>query len=178
MVLTMKIAAVLLSGFFALALGANGQLANVHSVYVLPMSAGLDQHLANRITNAGLFQVVTDPAKADAVFTDHLGEAFEARLAELYPPPPAPKPEPVAGKDSKDSDEDKSDTSTGAKLNDTSPPRVSSFGRGKGTIFLVDPHSRAVLWSIYERPKDSTSASLDRSAGHIVVRLQHALKGK
>jgi hypothetical protein len=176
-VLAMKIAAVLLSGFFALALGANGQLANVHSVYVLPMSSGLDQHLANRITNAGLLQVVTDPAKADAVFTDHLGEAFEARLADLYPTPPAPKPQPVADKD-KDKEEDKSDTPAGAKLKDTSAPRVSSFGRGKGTIFLVDPRSRAVLWSIYERPKDATAASLDRSAGHIVERLKHVLKGK
>lgn len=176
----MKIAAVLLSGFFALASGAGAQLANVHSVYLLPMGSGLDQYLANRITAAGLFQVVTDPKKADAVFTDRIGEGLEARLAELYPEPPKaqpaePKPAPAAAKTD---EETKPQTPAEAKPKESSAPRISSFGKGKGTIFLVDPRSRVVLWSVYERPKNSSSPELDRTAGHIVERLQRKLKGK
>ena len=63
-------------------------LAEVKRVYLLPMSGGLDQYLANRLTKVGRFEVVTDPANADAVFTDRLGPAFEDKWNELYPPPP------------------------------------------------------------------------------------------
>src|SRR5579871_826559 len=80
-------------------------LASVHSVYVLPMGHGLDQFLANRLTNEHTFQVVTDPKLADAVFTDHIGESFQSQMDVLYPPPPtepAAKPEPKETKDGKD----------------------------------------------------------------------------
>jgi hypothetical protein len=187
MVLAMKIAAVLLSGIFALASNASAQLANVHSVYLLPMGGGLDQHLANRITGSGLFQVVADPKKADAVFTDRLGEGLETRLSVLYPEPKPPeptppKPKPEAAKTqpaaAKSDEEGKPDAQAEAKPKDANLTRASSFGSGKGTIFLVDPHSRVVLWSFYEKPKNTSSAELDRTAGHIVARLQRALKGK
>lgn len=186
----MRIAAVLLSGFFALALNAGAQLANVHSVYLLPMTGGLDQYLANRITNSGLFQVVMDPKKADAVFTDRLGEATESRLAELYPEPPEPKPEPAAeakpeataaaGKvEEKPKGESEDTASAGAKLKEApSAPHFSTFGKGKGTIFLVDGRKRTVLWSFYETPKGGTSEALDRTAGQVVDRLKRDLKGK
>jgi hypothetical protein len=196
MVLAMKIAAVLLSGFFALASSANAQLANVHSVYLLPMGGGLDQHLANRITGAGLFQVVTDPKKADAVFTDRLGEGLETRLSELYPEPQPPKPQPAEPKPqpvepkpqpaepkpqsaaAKTDEEAKPEPQAEAKPKEASVLRVSSFGKGKGTIFLVDPRSHAVLWSLYEQPKNTSSAELDRTAGRVVERLRRVLKGK
>src|SRR5947209_10650929 len=70
------------------ALGAaNPQLLNVHTVYILPMAAGMDQYLANRLTDRAVLQVVSDPQRADAVFTDHLGQSFEEKLNQLYTPP-------------------------------------------------------------------------------------------
>ena len=68
-------------------LGAsNPQLMQVQSVYILPMGGGMDQFLANRLTRFGKIQVVADPQRADAILTDRLGEVFEKRLDELYPP--------------------------------------------------------------------------------------------
>jgi hypothetical protein len=92
----MKSIAALLVGVVSVALAGapNAQIARVHTVYLLPMNNGFDQFLANRLTNLGVFQVVTDPKKADAVLTDRLGEAFESRFLELYPEakPVAPAP--------------------------------------------------------------------------------------
>ena len=70
-------------------LGA-ADLTSVRSVYILPMRNGLDQYLANRLTNSGVFRIVTDPTLADAVLTDHIGAAFESQLEDM-----SPKPEPV-----------------------------------------------------------------------------------
>src|SRR4051812_9320187 len=68
------------------------ELSGVRSVYLLPMGRGMDQYLANRLANEHVFQVVTDPKLADAVFSDHIGEGFEAQMDELYPPPAPPPP--------------------------------------------------------------------------------------
>lgn len=198
----MRIVAVLLSSFFALALNAGAQLANVRTVYVFPMTGGLDQYLANRITNAGLFQVVMDPKKADALFTDRLGEGLESRLAGLYPEPPAPKPQPVAeakpeadakpvadAKPEAKSEAGKTAEKPKAASEERAPadakpkeeppaPHFSTFGKGKGTIFLVDGRNRTVLWSLYENPKGATSAAMDQTASRIVDRLKRDLKGK
>ncbi len=54
------------------------------------MSHGMDQYLANCLTREKVVQVSTDPLKADALLTDHLGAAFDASVKELYP---EPKPE-------------------------------------------------------------------------------------
>src|SRR5471032_3210020 len=90
----MKRLVLLLSCSAALTCGAD--LANVHTVYVLKMSKGMDQYLANRLTNEHVFQVVTDPKLADAILTDRIGESFESKLEELFPDPKAePDPEPV-----------------------------------------------------------------------------------
>jgi hypothetical protein len=151
------------------ALAAAPELSQVRAVYLFPMGNGFDQYLANRITASGLFQVVADPKKADAVFTDRLGAALEARLAELYPETP-PKPVEQVKKTDKD------------KPEEAAPPaevtRSSSFARGKGTIFLVGVKARAVLWSVYEQPKNTLPAELDRTARRIVDGLQRDLKGK
>src|SRR5215467_5804839 len=63
---------------------ASPDLSEVKTVYLLPMSGGLDQYLAVAITNGGVFKVVTDPQKAEAVFTDHIGVSLEQSLHELY----------------------------------------------------------------------------------------------
>jgi len=63
---------------------AAATLGEIKTVYLLPMSSGLDQYLAVQLTSGSVLQVVTDPQKADAIFTDHLGESLEQTLAELY----------------------------------------------------------------------------------------------
>src|SRR6266498_3415335 len=56
---SMKRLAFLFSCSAALACAAD--LSNVHNVYLLKMTKGLDQYLANRLTGDHVFQVVTDP---------------------------------------------------------------------------------------------------------------------
>jgi hypothetical protein len=169
----MRVLAVLLSGFLGLAFGAaqNVRLAKVGSVYVLPMANGFDQYLANRITNAGVFQVVADPKLADAILTDQLGEAFERKLAAFYP-------QAAAAAKAEKTEKAEENAAGFSGLKDSTPPPVSSFSRGKGTLFLVDGRGRAVLWSIYEKPKNTTPDQLDRTAEQIVATLKKELKRK
>ena len=137
--------------------------AEVHKVYLLSMSNGLDQYLADHLTTSGIFVVVTDPAKADAVFTDRLGRAFERRFEELYP-----KPKPPA----------KKSETEGAVGQQQERPPISSFHAAKGTVFLVGVKTQAVLWSIYDRPRNSMPDEMNRTAADIVARLHRALKRK
>jgi hypothetical protein len=164
--------------FCALALAAlaipaaavNPQLKQVSHVYILGMSSGMDQFLANQLTTAGVFQVVTDPQLADAILTDRIGAALETKLSELYPPPPAPEP---AKKDD--------ETAKGSTPPDISgaPARVgTSFNRGKGNFFLVDRRSRSVLWSVYELAKDSTPDEQMKVAKRVVKKLMDDLNEK
>src|SRR5215471_16680902 len=139
-----------LVGLFSL----GAAVTDVQSVYLLPMSGGLDQYLANRLS--GVFRVVTDPKLADAVFTDQLGAGFEQKLAELYTPPET---------------EEKDD---GSKARD----RTSNFGHGRGTIFLVDVKSRAVIWSGFHKRNGSAPQTLDRTAERIVQQIKKEKAGK
>ena len=143
----------LLAGF---TLGAN--MPDVQAVYVLPMQGGLDQYLANRLSAGGVFRVVTDPKLADAIFTDQLGAVFEQKLVDLFPPA-----------ESKDGEKDKGDKPA---------PHISTFGHGRGTIFLVDLKSRAIIWSAYEKPGRAASDVLDRTAAHIVQQIKKQQKTK
>ena len=140
---------------------ATGDLSQVQAVYLLPMGNGFDQYLANRLTQENVYQVVTDPKRADAVLTDQVGLSFERRLAELYPPPAAPKPE---GKDEK----------AESKKEEPYKP-LSTFQRGKGNIYLVDLKSRRILWSVYERPKRYQADDLDKTSVRIVEKLKKDL---
>jgi hypothetical protein len=137
----------------SLVLGAD--VTTVKAVYVLPMAGGLDQYLVNRLTSAQVFRVVTDPNLADAIFTEQLGEVFEHKLTDLFPPP-----------DAEEKDENKP------------KPHGSAFSRGKGTIFLVDLKSRAVIWSGYEKHTGSNPDVLDRTAGRIVQQIKKQQKVK
>jgi len=155
------------------ALAAGQDISTVHSVYLLPMAQGLDQYLANHLINGKVFQVVTDPKLADAIFTDKVGKTFEEQLADL-----TPNPEPVSQNKGQTAD-DQSPSSLAELISKSQgPPTTSSFGRSKGMVFLVNPKSHHVLWSVYELPKDSTSARLDRTASDIVSRLKRDLKAK
>jgi hypothetical protein len=160
-------------------LAQGAELAGVRSVYLLPMSRGLDQYLANRLTNDHVFQIVTDPKRADAVFTDRIGEAFEAQMTTLYPPPESAKPKPDPDKAEKKDKKKKDDSEKSSSLsfdadNAVSNPALNSaFGRGRGTVFLVDVKSRQVVWSAYEPPKNA--ATPDKSATEIVTKLKKEL---
>jgi hypothetical protein len=177
----MKRLLLLLSCSGALLSGA--ELSGVHTVYVLSMSKGLDQYLANRLTNDHIFQVVTDPKLADAFLTDRVGESLQAKLEEIFLPPVPEKPAP-GEKEEKAAKKDKDkDSRTNPLLTDTvnklaTPGSSSSFSRGKGTVFLVDAKSRQVVWSVYQLPKGSSAKELDRTASDIVSRLKRDLKGK
>ncbi len=165
--------------------GPKPGLAHVQRVYLLPMASGFDQYLANRLTSAGVFQVVTDPATADAVFTDQLGEAFTTRLDELCPAPepaaeqpakpqgegqPAAKAEPAAPQPPETN-------STPAPDSERRKPAFAAT-RARGNVFLVDVRTRAVVWSTYDRPRSSRPDELNRAASGVVRRLQHDLKRK
>jgi hypothetical protein len=139
---------------------ANPELLKVKSVYLLPMGSGLDQFLANQLLKSGIYVVVTDPANADAVFTDAIGPALEHKLAELYP----------VVKEDEEEDEEKVKTEEPAKL---------TFRRGgRGMVFLVERKSRQVVWSTFELPRDTRPGSLDKSAQKIVDQLKKDLGAK
>jgi len=182
------------------AMACAADLAGVHSVYLLPMAKGMDQYLANRLTNERVFRVVTDPKLADAIFTDHLGEGFQAKLEDFSPtpkPPEPPKPavaEPAAKtgdepappakpahSDSKAKpagDAPSSPDLLGKTENTLTSPTSSGFSRARGTVFLVDAKSRQVVWSIYEPPKDFEGKEMNRTASDIVSRLKKELNPK
>jgi hypothetical protein len=166
---------VLLFSGTALLVGA-ADLPSVRNVYLLKMPKGLDQYLANHITSEHVFQVVTDPKLADTILTDQIGEKFEAKLGELYPPPDTEKPAKPEKDEKADANADPNGIlgDTVNKLSNVS----SAFGRSKGVVFLVDAKSKQVIWSSYDEPKDSTSKALDRIAFDIVARIKRDLKKK
>ena len=154
-----------------LALGAaNPQLQQVHSIYILPMGGGMDQFLANSLTRFGRMQVVADAQHADTILTDRLGEPFEKKLDELYPPPEVEK-----AADEKET-EDTPTAVTGVVLKDEQPMNRASFARGRGNFFLVDRKTRNVLWSTYERPKNASPDELNRTAERVVNNIKRDLK--
>src|ERR1700731_2008196 len=81
-------------------------LGDIKTVYLLPMSSGLDQYLAQQLTAGAVLQVAADPQAADAVFTDPLGESFEQSLADLYQTKPKAG-DKAGGAAAADSSEDK-----------------------------------------------------------------------
>ena len=161
----LAVAAAWLSSLCLLAVGASGaEIAEVKTVYLLPMSNGLDQYLASQLTTRSVMQVVADPTKADAIFTDHIGPSLEQSLTDLY------------GEKSDD---------TAASTPDDKTDGSKAFARsgmqgqrGRGTVFLVDRKSRAVLWSDFEQPKYPTPDGMRHVAGQIAGKLARTLKGK
>ena len=148
---------------FALFAAASAFCQEAQSVYILRMGNSFDQYLANNLTNEKLMRVVTDPQKADFILTDKLGESFQAKLDELYPPE---KPVVVVKKDGdKDGDKEKKEPQQIQRM-------VTNMGGGKGTIFLVDRKSRAVTWSTFFTPKNVSPGELNRSARKVVEQMK------
>jgi len=139
------------------------ELVEIKTVYLLPMTFSLDQFLAIRLTKGGVLQVVTDPKKADAIISDHIGTALEEKMTTLYG---EQKP---AGTDDKDKDKEKSSYGNAPMAGGT---------RSKGAVFLVDRKTRNVLWSAYVRPKSSQPDELNHVADKIAAQLEKDKKGK
>jgi hypothetical protein len=143
--------------------GSNPELAEIKTVYILPMSYSLDQFLAIRLTKGGVLQVVTDPKLADAILSDHIGTGLEEKLKSLY----GDQREQA----DKDKDKDKDSGSYG-----NAP--MAGGTRSKGTIFLVDRKTRSVVWSDYVRPKNSQPDELNHVADRIAGQLEKDRKVK
>ncbi len=163
----------------------NPQLRDVKRVYILAMSANLDQFLASQLAKAGVFEVVTDPKKADAIITDRVGESFESKFDLLYPPPTPPKETKSAADSTTDSPKSESPKSARELNSDklagvdlTGGARPPTMGHGKGNIFIVSRGNRTVVWSIYEPPKNNTSRELTKTAERVVKHLQEDLTEK
>jgi len=146
----------------------HAQLKQVQSVYLLPMGGGLDQYLATRLVEHHMFQVVTDPQRADAIIVDRIGEGLEEKLAEMYPEEKK-KAESDADKD-KDKDKKTDHAGNSSKVGST------NLQRGKGTIFLVDRRTHTVLWSIYSPSKSTSAPDVHRNAELIAKKLALAVK--
>lgn len=126
------------------------------TVYILEMSNSFDQHLASRLSSGRVFWVVLDPSSADAVLTDTIDAAFWKWMQKTYPAANGGTAAP-----------------TGAADPDA-PPGASP----RGTIFLVDPRERVVLWSTYQLAKNVSPPEMDRSANRIANQLKAALGKK
>jgi hypothetical protein len=136
-------------------------LAEVKSVYLFPMSNGLDQYLAVRLTADHILQVVTDPKAADAVITDRLGQAFQEQLLKVRPElKPVPPPKPVSADKDKDKDADK-DADKDKKDDEFMAVPASTFRPANGTVFMVHARSQQVVWSTYQLPPGHRSKDME-----------------
>jgi hypothetical protein len=125
-----------------------GQYTGPKTVYILPMSGGLDQYLAQWLTKDHLMRVVADPHQAEVVMTDTLGEPFEQKMKQLLPP------------------------DASKKTVDNPTPHTFQSSKRRGTIFIVDAKSRQVVWSDYQKPANSTSdKDLNNTAAQIAKKI-------
>ncbi|HZT37571.1 MAG TPA: hypothetical protein VFA28_06720, partial [Bryobacteraceae bacterium] len=95
------------------------------------------------------------------IFTDKIGQSFEEKMEELYPPPAPPKSEENGGE--KDP--------WGEPIQ-----KLSSVSKARGTVFLVDRQSRNVIWSIYSPVGRTRPDDVDRRASEIARKLQKDLQ--
>jgi hypothetical protein len=129
------------------------------TVFILEMSNSFDQFLANRLTSTHVLWVVSDPKSADAVLTEAVDEPFWTWVQHAYSGTP--------------------DTSAGDGGRPIGPTRTSvSSTSNRGTVFLVDPRRRVVLWSAWELPRNSSPAESDRSAMRVTNQLKTAFGRK
>lgn len=132
-------------------------LSDIHKVYLMPMSSGLDQYLAQHLAAEGVFTVVVDPKQADAVWSERVDQAFGEALQEML----------AAAKPAKDKKE------AGAEEKEPAPRRSS--GRSRGNVFLVAVGSRQVVWSTFHKMEDRSPSGLHRVARDIVKELKKDL---
>ena len=143
------------------------------SVYLLRMSSSFDLYLANQLTQSGMLTVVTDPALAQYVLTESVGGNFELMMDSLFKKDEPKQKDEAAETDAKDAD---SETATGPKsmidAYEGTPPRISTFSRGQGNIFLVNRDSSTIVWSTFLERREQRSEKLNRAAAEVVKRLK------
>ena len=127
------------------------------TVYIVRMPNGLENHLASRITSAGVLWGVLDPEKADAVLTDRVDETFWA-WSQTYFGPAKKVPQ------SADPPRPKLDTAQSAE--------------SRGTLFLVDPRTGLVLWAMYDPQQSTSRDALDQIADRVAKGLKKSLDPK
>ena len=125
------------------------------TVYILEMSNGLDQYLANRLTANRAVWIVLEPHSADAVLTESVDEGFWNWLSSTYPG--------AAGEASR------------TPVIRREPGYAT---RRPGMVFLVDPRRRVVLWSASEMPKTTSATEMQGAADRIAAQLKTAFEKK
>ena len=148
-------------------------LGRVRSVYTWPMTRSFDQYLAEQITTESVFDVVVDPKLANAVLTDRIDAPFLAAMDELFPLPEPDAPAETEKKDDEDEAANESIEAGGAFKRPVNRP----MGSPRGTLFLVDIHSRKVLWSTYLKEYDPSPNKLHRQARDVVKRIKEQMGG-
>lgn len=138
------------------------RLLEIKTVYLLKMARGLHQYLAHQLTNGQVLVVATDPLRADAILTDRVGKEFEEEMEKIYPAreDPNAEAESTAG-------------SPGEVKGDRQPD--STWGRGRGTVFLVDRPTRNILWAHYAPSASSRSQDMESAAKKIAGKLRDDL---
>lgn len=142
-------------------------LQNSPAVYFWPMSSSFDQYLAQETAAEGFFQVVVDPKLARAVMTDRIDAPFLAAMDELFP---KAEPEKPAATEKKAAEAEPS-----VDIYVDTRPKNRPLGRPRGTLFLVDVHTREVLWSTYLDEADKSPDKLHKQARSVVERLRKHL---
>jgi len=153
----MKLFLFLAAAFVMTTAAPAADLEGIKTVYLLPMANGLDQYLAIKLTTGTILQVVTDPQKADAIMTDHVGGGLEDKLDEMYGSKPKQDPNDAFAKQK---------------------PISQSISRARGAIFLIDRKTRNVVWSDYEHPRNTTPPAMNSLAEKIAGKLSKDIKGK
>jgi hypothetical protein len=152
----MRLAAIVISSILcAFLYGDDSHLSpRFQTVYILEMENGFNQHLASRLTTSRVLWVVLDPKSADAVLTESLDDSFVSWMQRTYTP-----------------------GTGGAPSNDASTSTVRK-ATGHGTVFLVDPRRRIVLWSAYDLPRNASTTEADRAATRLTNELKLAFGRK
>ncbi len=134
---------------------------SVHTVYIMPMSHGLDQYIANQLTREHVLDVVADPrAPTPSLRTasaTHSKQSWRSSTRRRSHPSKKPRVRAAAPDKSIPKGRTRQGRSRKATpqkqarkpVRRTSPKRprrrssartLPAFGSGKGTLFLVDTH--------------------------------------
>jgi hypothetical protein len=159
---------------------SGSRLSGVRKVYLLPMRSGFDQYLASYLASGKVLEVVADPLLADAVISESLGASFAARMHEIYGDTEKEKEQKKAAEEAKAKEKEDSEETSAELHGDTASREqmISSFSRGRGTVFFVDVKTMSVLWSVYMPPKNSGAQYVEQSARKTVQAIQAELKPK
>lgn len=172
--------------------GPNADLSSVGTVYVLPMASGMEQFIAHQVAKQGIYEVTTDPLRADAFISDFVGASFEIRVDDLLKAArdkkekdaaelakkEAEKSGEAAKKPAKKTKDEDEETDGGFQIESMASGRVGAFGRGKGNIFLVEAKTRRVLWTGFDIPKNTRAEAMQKSADKLVSQLRKEKTGK